>query len=83
MPLLANTMSSSQDSFSINMVNSPPPPSDLGSYMRSMHQHTKRQIEAMSRAQDRRSRNTGSRGTPAMPNGIGHSSNSGDDYSQS
>ncbi|KAF3770807.1 hypothetical protein M406DRAFT_320516 [Cryphonectria parasitica EP155] len=70
-------MSSSQDSFSIS--HSPPPPSDLGSYMRSMHQHTKRQIEAMSRSQERRSRNTGSRGTPSMPNGVGHSSSSNTD----
>lgn len=74
-------MSSSQDSYAVAMAGSPPPPTDIGSYMRSMHQHTKRQMEAMSRTQDRRSRNNGHRATPSMPNGV--SSSSPDEYSQS
>ncbi|KAI3401000.1 hypothetical protein diail_705 [Diaporthe ilicicola] len=85
MPLLR--MSSHEDSFSVNMQNSPPPPTDIGSYSRTMLQHTKRQMEAFSGASDRRSRSTGSRssgqrgvGTPALPNGVSQSSTSPDEY---
>lgn len=84
MPLFSSNMSTSQDSFAINIPNYPSPPQDLGAYMRSMHQHTKRQMDAMSRSQERRSRNSGHRTTPSMPNGVssGNGSNSSpDEYS--
>lgn len=80
MPFFSSNMSSSQDSFTINIPNYPSPPQDLGSYMRSMHQHTKRQMDAMSRSQERRSRNNGHHTTPSMPNGVGGSSSSPDEY---
>lgn len=34
------------DSYSMNIPASPPPPSDLSSYSRFIHDHTKRQMEA-------------------------------------
>ncbi|KAI7780421.1 hypothetical protein LA080_016040 [Diaporthe eres] len=80
-------MSSQEDSFSVNMANSPPPPTDIGSYSRIMLQHTKRQMEAFSGTSDRRSRSNTSRssgqrgaGTPSMPNGVHQASSSPDDY---
>lgn len=74
-------MSSSQDSFVVSLANSPPPPANIGTYARSMHQHTKRQMEAMSRATERRSRSHNHHGTPSMPNGV--NSSSSDEYPQS
>ncbi|KAF7516836.1 hypothetical protein G7054_g13997 [Neopestalotiopsis clavispora] len=61
---------------------SPAPPSDLPSYARFMHQHTKKQMEEISRASHRRSARS-DRGTPSMPNGTASSSSSQsshDDY---
>ncbi|POS78958.1 hypothetical protein DHEL01_v202645 [Diaporthe helianthi] len=85
MPLLR--MSSQEESYPINNANSPPTPTDLGSYSRTMLQHTKRQMEAFSGNSERRSRVNGSRssgqhgvGTPAMPNGVHQASSSPDDY---
>ena len=37
-------MSATQPAFSSSLGMSPPPPNDLGSYARTMHQHTKRQM---------------------------------------
>ncbi|KAK6062835.1 hypothetical protein SCUP234_11885 [Seiridium cupressi] len=47
---------------------SPTPPSDLPSYARFMHQHTKKQMEEASRSSHRRSSRS-SRVAPSMPNG--------------
>ena len=59
------------------------PPSDLGSYSRFMHQHTKRQMDAARGSSNRRSnhhQSTQSGGTPSMPNGVSsRSSRSPDD----
>ncbi|KAK8017442.1 hypothetical protein PG993_013768 [Apiospora rasikravindrae] len=67
---------SSQDSFgSMSMPSSsPPPPQDISSYSRFMHQHTKRQMEAASRSSHRRSgRSSHNSHVPAMPNGVSSS----------
>lgn len=48
-------MPARQDAYSISIPNSPPPPQDLSTYMRSMAQHTKRQMEAANRSNPRRS----------------------------
>ena len=68
-------MSSARDSYSMSM--SPSPPSDIGTYSRSMHQHTKRQMEAASsRRSSGSSSGGGSSSSPsnsgpsAMPNGV-------------
>jgi len=75
---------STQDSYSIGMSTSPPPPVDIGAYARSMHQHTKRQMEAANQSSLRRSQSDSSQhnggaaaaesnGTSAMPNGVSSS----------
>lgn len=63
-------MSSARDSYSMSM--SPSPPSDIGTYSRSMHQHTKRQMEAASsrRSSGSSSGSPSSSGPSAMPNGV-------------
>lgn len=50
----------------------PSPPTDIGSYSRFMHQHTKRQMDAANRSSQRRSDHQSTRSgfTPAMPNGV-------------
>lgn len=60
------------------MPVSPPPPVDITTYSRSMHQHTKRQMEAASRSSHRHSGGRSSQrgGVPAMPNGVSSSSTS-------
>ncbi|TDZ12995.1 hypothetical protein C8034_v004934 [Colletotrichum sidae] len=50
-----STMPARQNAYSVSIPVSPPPPSDLSTYMRSMHQHTKRQMEAANRSSSRRS----------------------------
>ncbi|KAH8891318.1 hypothetical protein GQ53DRAFT_648971 [Thozetella sp. PMI_491] len=62
-------MATAQDAYSISIPISPPPPSDLGTYARTMHQHTKKQMEAISTGPQRRSRGT-RHGPPSMPNGV-------------
>ncbi|KAJ4306427.1 hypothetical protein N0V88_001228 [Collariella sp. IMI 366227] len=70
-------MSATQQHYSSSMSMSPPPPSDLGSYARTMHQHTKRQMEAIS-SPPRSSSSNGStdshhnnQGSPTgLPNGY-------------
>ncbi|KAK0668917.1 hypothetical protein QBC41DRAFT_320893 [Cercophora samala] len=66
---------------------SPPPPSDLGSYARSMHQHTKRQMDSIpqfSTSPERRSSpgqsNERSSGTNSMPNGVSNQRRNPGDY---
>ncbi|KXJ93055.1 hypothetical protein Micbo1qcDRAFT_160971 [Microdochium bolleyi] len=50
------------------------PPTDISSYARFMHQHTKRQMEAASRSSHRRSGNMSPGGTPSMSNGTSSTS---------
>ncbi|KAK3327646.1 hypothetical protein B0T19DRAFT_441607 [Cercophora scortea] len=47
--------SASQSSYHVAMSSSPSPPTNIGSYARIMHQHTKRQMEAASQSTRRRS----------------------------
>ncbi|KAK0728167.1 hypothetical protein B0T26DRAFT_619722, partial [Lasiosphaeria miniovina] len=58
---------------------SPPPPADLGSYSRTMHQHTKRQMEAASQSSLRRGQSTDSSTTASgpspLPNDVSSSRN--------
>ncbi|KAK0739606.1 hypothetical protein B0T21DRAFT_285919 [Apiosordaria backusii] len=70
-------MSSAQNaSYSVGLPISPPPPSDLGSYARSMHQHTKRQMDSISQASSSPNRRSPSQngdsrsGTSSLPNGV-------------
>ncbi|KAK8101772.1 uncharacterized protein PG998_006816 [Apiospora kogelbergensis] len=68
---------SSQDSYgSMSMPSSsPPPPQDISSYSRFMHQHTKRQMEAASRSSHRRGgRSSQNSHVSALPNGVSNSS---------
>ncbi|KAK0392224.1 hypothetical protein NLU13_1721 [Sarocladium strictum] len=63
-------MPARQDSYSnIAVPNSPPPPQDLSSYARFMHDHTKRQMEA-SGAVAPRSGGRAAGPTHAMTNGT-------------
>ncbi|KAH8663970.1 hypothetical protein BX600DRAFT_463361 [Xylariales sp. PMI_506] len=68
---------SSQSSFStFSMAGSPPPPVDLPTYAKSMHQHTKRQMEAASRSTHRRGNHQSHSQMPGLPNGISSTSSS-------
>lgn len=62
-------MPARQDSYSVSVPNSPPPPQDLSSYSRFIHDYTKRQMEASGspppQKTDPRSKASGS-----MTNGI-------------
>lgn len=80
--------SSPRNNYSSFAVSSSPP-SDLGSYSRIMHQHTKRQMEAARGTSSRRSNHHHSQsqssengGTSSMLNGVPSSSrsNSPDDH---
>ncbi|CAJ2507291.1 Uu.00g084770.m01.CDS01 [Anthostomella pinea] len=51
------------------------PPSDLLSYSKTMHMHTKRQMEAANMSNTRRSRSSRS-AVPSMPNGSSSISSS-------
>ncbi|KAK0652126.1 hypothetical protein B0T16DRAFT_95398 [Cercophora newfieldiana] len=70
-------MSATRDSFA--MPFSPPPPVDLGTYSRSMLQHTKRQMEAASTTGQQSSSPRSSQGSqagggpPPLPNGVASS----------
>ncbi|KAK1760997.1 hypothetical protein QBC47DRAFT_396972 [Echria macrotheca] len=76
---------SSRESYSF----SPSPPSDIGTYSRSMLQHTKRQMEAVnssnssmhSTSPGSSSNNPTSAGTSAMPNGVASRGRNPSDYS--
>jgi len=54
------------------MSMSPPPPADLGSYARTMHQHTKRQMESISQSPPRSSQNSQSNqyNPTGLPDGV-------------
>lgn len=70
-------MSSPPTNYTIGMSMSPP--TDLPTYSRFMHQHTKRQMESATRSSGRRSpRNANPRddGTSSLPNGVSSSSRS-------
>ncbi|KAJ9151593.1 hypothetical protein NKR19_g4839 [Coniochaeta hoffmannii] len=79
-------MSSSPRNNYSSFSMSPSPPTDIGSYSRFMHQHTKRQMDAANRSSQRRSNHhTSNRSvngaTPSMPNGVSsRSSRSPDDH---
>ncbi len=59
-------MSSAQGAYASTNPFSRTPPPDLGTYSRSMHQHTKKQMEAASRSERRRS-SLLANGVPARP----------------
>jgi hypothetical protein len=73
-------MSSSPRSSYASYSMSPSAPTDIGSYSRFMHQHTKRQMDAATggrssqpsqrRSNHHNSSRSGSAGTPSMPNGV-------------
>ncbi|OTA92285.1 hypothetical protein M434DRAFT_396527, partial [Hypoxylon sp. CO27-5] len=67
---------SSRNSYTISMPASLPPPVDLASYSRSMHQHTKRQMEAANMPTSRRSSRPTRSEAPSLPNGTSTSSTS-------
>ncbi|KAI0167009.1 hypothetical protein GGR52DRAFT_574972 [Hypoxylon sp. FL1284] len=67
---------SSRSTYTISMPATLPPPVDLASYARSMHQHTKRQMEAANMPTSRRSGRTSRAHVPSLPNGTSSSSSS-------
>ncbi|KAK3988604.1 hypothetical protein QBC44DRAFT_98792 [Cladorrhinum sp. PSN332] len=68
--------------------SSPPPPVDLGAYARSMHQHTKRQMESINQS-TRQNSGASTNGdcsysstTSSVPNGVSNQRcNPGDSFS--
>ena len=48
-------MPARQDSYTVSIPVSPPPPSDMNTYQRFMHDHTRRQMDAANRSCHRRS----------------------------
>ncbi|CAM1508437.1 Fc.00g052850.m01.CDS01 [Cosmosporella sp. VM-42] len=59
--------------YSVSIPISPPPPQDLSSYARFMHDHTKRQMEASNNASSSPRRSSGRHAQPvgsAVTNGI-------------
>ncbi|KAK4043461.1 hypothetical protein C8A01DRAFT_32387 [Parachaetomium inaequale] len=70
-------MSTTQGAYSVSMPLSPPPPPDLGTYARSMHQHTKRQMESISPQSPPRSSQHSQPAPTGLPDGVvGRSRNS-------
>ena len=67
-------MASSQEFSPASLPMSLPPPTDLSAYARSMHQHTKRQMDAMSEVAHRHSTREPNDGVPAIPNGVSSTS---------
>ncbi|KAG7288898.1 hypothetical protein NEMBOFW57_005258 [Staphylotrichum longicolle] len=65
-------MSATQGTYSSSLSMSPPPPADLGSYARTMHQHTKRQMESISQSPQRSSQNSQSShyAPTGLPDGV-------------
>ncbi|KAI1188807.1 hypothetical protein F5B17DRAFT_393893 [Nemania serpens] len=61
---------SARGTYNISIPNNMSPPHDLTSYSRSMHSHTKRQMEAANISSSRRSDQSGSSPTSSMPNGT-------------
>ncbi|KAK4239663.1 hypothetical protein C8A03DRAFT_13970 [Achaetomium macrosporum] len=64
-------MSATRETFSMPQLSQPPPP-DLGTYARLMHQHTKRQMEAISQfSQSPPGSNRRNQNSPTgMPDGV-------------
>ncbi|KAK4157619.1 hypothetical protein C8A00DRAFT_40045 [Chaetomidium leptoderma] len=73
-------MSASQGTYSVAMPISPPPPSDLGTYARSMHQHTKRQMESIPQSPPRSTQHDQPSPT-GLPNGLISRSRNSSQYS--
>lgn len=65
---------SSRGTYSSPMNMSPAPPSDLPTYARFMHQHTKKQMEEASRSSHRSGHRAANSSTSVLPNGISPSS---------
>ncbi|KAH8196108.1 hypothetical protein TruAng_009735 [Truncatella angustata] len=66
---------SSRSTYSASaMPMTPAPPSDLPSYARLMHQHTKKQMENASRSSHRRGHRSNHRSNPSLPDGDSQSS---------
>jgi hypothetical protein len=63
------------------MPLSPPPPPDLGTYARSMHQHTKRQMESISSQSPPRSSQTGQSSPTGLPGGVSNRNRNSSQYS--
>ncbi|AEO56265.1 hypothetical protein MYCTH_2300995 [Thermothelomyces thermophilus ATCC 42464] len=72
-------MSTSQRTYSTSMPLSPPPPSDLGSYSRFMHQHTKRQMESISQSPPTASQH-GQSSPTGLPDGVAGRSRNPNQY---
>ncbi|KAI0146331.1 hypothetical protein GGR57DRAFT_478865 [Xylariaceae sp. FL1272] len=69
-------MAATRNSYTISMPSNMSPPSDLASYSRVMHLHTKRQMEAANMSSRRHERSSDAP-VPSMPNGnSGNSSTS-------
>ncbi|KAI1468529.1 uncharacterized protein F4812DRAFT_458960 [Daldinia caldariorum] len=60
----------------MSMPSSIPSPVDLASYARSMHLHTKRQMEAANMPTSRRSNRSSRTHVPGLPNGTSGTSSS-------
>ncbi|KAL6402556.1 hypothetical protein AUP68_15038 [Ilyonectria robusta] len=69
-PTNSNNMPARQEAYSVSIPMSVPPPQNLSSYSRFMHDHTKRQMQAFGA-------NPGSRrhGNPTTMNGTSHNNN--------
>ncbi|KAI1117319.1 hypothetical protein F5Y14DRAFT_403967 [Nemania sp. NC0429] len=61
---------SARGTFNISIPNNMSPPHDLTSYSRSMHSHTKRQMEAANMPVSRRSGQSRNGPMASMPNGT-------------
>ncbi|KAI0969744.1 hypothetical protein F4678DRAFT_152526 [Xylaria arbuscula] len=67
---------SSRGAYTISMPANMSPPHDLTSYSRSMHSHTKRQMEAANMSSSRRRSPTQNAPVSSMPNGTSSGSSS-------
>ncbi|KAL6849788.1 hypothetical protein ACO1O0_009333 [Amphichorda felina] len=67
-------MPAPSDTYTINIPSSPPPPTDLSSYSRFMHDHTKRQMEAQGAFSEHKSSSSARKGiasgSSSMTNGT-------------
>ncbi|KAH6636992.1 hypothetical protein F5144DRAFT_203322 [Chaetomium tenue] len=74
-------MPTAQNAYAVSMPM-PPPPADLGSYARTMHQHTKRQMESISQSSTPRGSQHGSQSAPTgLPDGLSGRSRNSSQYS--
>ncbi|KHN94645.1 uncharacterized protein MAM_07551 [Metarhizium album ARSEF 1941] len=58
-----------QESYTITIPNSPPPPRSLSTYSQFIHDHTKRQMEASGASSTRSSTSSASSTTTNLTNG--------------